>query len=104
MTTKDLFLKAIHEKKVVEIAFDSNEKGIVTRKCIPFDYGPSRKYNDKSDRYHFYDLNSPEGKHNLSILPRQLLKITLLDESFEPSTYVTWKPRWIVPRDWGDYS
>lgn len=104
MTTKDLFLKAIHEKRVVEIVFNSIEKGIITRKCIPFDYGPSRKYNDGSDRYHFYDLNSPDGRHNLSIQPGQLLKIALLGESFEPSIYVTWKPRWFVSRDWGEFS
>lgn len=101
---KEIFITAIHGKKKVKITFDSKEKGIITRKCVPFDYGPSRKYNDGRDRYHFYDLDSPEGNHNLSILPEQLITIELLNETFEPSDYVTWRPNWIVKRDWGKYS
>lgn len=104
MIINDLFLKAINERKMVEVVVDSIEKGIIKRKCIPYDYGPSRIYKDNRERYHFYDLNSPEGKHNLSILPEQLLKIELLNEVFEPSQYVTWRPRWFIQRDWGIYS
>lgn len=104
MTNKEIFLKAIHEKKLVEIVFNSFEKGVITRICIPFDYGPSRKYKDNRERYHFFDLNSPEGKHNLPVLPEQLMKIRILDKNFNPSDYVKWTPRWFVSRDWGDYS
>ncbi len=104
MVMKEIFFTAIHGKKEVKITFDSKEKGIIKRKCVPFDYGPSRKYNDVRDRCHFYDLDSPEGNHNLSILPEQLIAIELLNETFEPSDYVTWRPNWIVKRDWGKYS
>lgn len=104
MATKEIFLDSIHRKKKVTIMFDSKEKGIVTRECVPFDYGPSRKYKDGRDRYHFYDLNSPEGQHNLSILPEQLINIELLNEPFEPADYVNWTPNWFVKRDWGKYS
>jgi len=105
MTIKELFLKSIHDKKMVEIIFDSIDKGVITRKCIPYDYGPSRKYRDNRDRYHLYDLNSPEGKHNLSILPEQLLNLDILNQNFEPSDYVTWSPtKWFIPRDWGEHS
>ncbi len=104
MIINELFLKAIYERRVVEIIFNSIEKGIIKRKCIPYDYGPSRIYSDNRDRYHFYDLNSPEGKHNLAILPEQLLKIEMLNDVFEPSRYVTWRSRWFIPRDWGIYS
>ena len=46
------FLRAIHNKNIIVIRFNSNEKGIISRKCIPFDFGPSRRYKDKQDRYH----------------------------------------------------
>ena len=74
------------------------------RKCVPFDYGESRRYKDGKDRFHFLDLNSPDGKHNLSILPEQVKKVEILDESFEPKDYISWTPNWIVERDWGIFS
>lgn len=100
----DSFIKAIQEKRIVTITFDSNEKGPISRKCIPFDFGPSRKFHDNSDRYHFYDLDSPEGKHNLSILEAQLINLVITEDTFEPGDYVRWMPNWFVQRDWGDYS
>lgn len=104
MIHKEQFIKAIHERKKVKIIFDSQEKGVITRICVPFDYGPSRKYNDSRERYHLYDLDSPDGHHNLAILPNQLLNIELLYETFEPSDYVRWIPNWFVKRDWGEFS
>ncbi len=101
------FLSAIDQRKIVAIKFDSKEKGIITRLCIPFDFGPSnRKLEPNPHRYHFYDLDSPEGKHNLSILPEQLLEITLTEKSFLPEDYVTWNPpyKWHIERNWGKYS
>lgn len=99
------FLQAINEKKYVSVTFRAKEDGMMkTRKCVPFDYGESRKYRDGKNRFHFYDLDSPEGKHNLSILPTQVNEIQLLDEYFEPGDYVTWSPNWIIERDWGMYS
>ena len=98
-------LQAIEEKKIVKITFNTKEKGVITRLCIPFDIGESRRYKDGKVRYHFYDLNSPEGQHNLSILPEQLQNIEVMDETFKPSDYVTWSPvKWISPRDWGPFS
>ena len=98
----DNFVQAINNKKIVKVRFDSNEKGIIIRNCIPFDFGPSRRYRDGKDRYHFYDLDSPSGNHNLSILPSQILSIDIMEESFDPAQYVTWSPvKWFLARDWG---
>ena len=48
------FLKSINNKLIVSVTFRT-VKGIVSeRKCIPFDYGPSRRFRDKSQRYHFW--------------------------------------------------
>ena len=100
----EVFLEAINKKLILEVTFDSYEKGKITRTCIPFDFGPSRRYKDGQDRYHFYDLDSPEGSHNLSILPNQVVNLTLTDQGFDPGDYVTWTPNWFLDRDWGRYS
>ncbi|WP_312561094.1 hypothetical protein [Anaerospora sp.] len=101
---KDIFVSCINNQCHAEVTFNSKEKGLIVRNCIPFDYGPSRKYRDGLDRFHFYDLDSPDGKHNLSILPEQLVNIRTLEQIFNPGDYVTWKPSWFVKRDWGIYS
>ncbi len=104
MNNKSLFLEAIHNKRIVKIKFNSKEKWVIVRYCIPFDFWPSRKFKDSEDRYHFWDLDSPEKKHNLSILPIQLLEIWLTDDSFFPWDYVKWQPNWFIQREWGKYS
>lgn len=106
MKSNEQFLKAIHEKRVLSVKLISDEKGTITRKCIPFDFGPSRKYKDGLNRYHFWDLDSPDGSHNLSILPERLLEIEILDETFNPEDFVKWrKPyNWFVKRNWGEFS
>jgi len=98
------FFKAIHQKLIVKIIFDSKEKGIIERHCVPFDFGPSRKFKDGANRYHFFDLDSPEGKHTLSILPDQIISIDIISMNFDPVQYVKWEPKWFVKRDWGIYS
>lgn len=103
----ELFLEGIHQKILVRVTFLSKEKGVITRICVPFDCGPSRKYKSKNYRYHFYDLDSPDGKHNLSILPSQIIELELMEEHFEPGDYVHWDTKespWFIPRDWGMYS
>jgi len=103
---KEKFLEAIDKKLKVRVTFDSIEKGIITRTCIPFDFGPSQKINaiDKSDKYHLLDLDSPEKPHPLPLDPDKILNIEVLNESFDPADYVKWTPRWIYARDWGMYS
>jgi hypothetical protein len=105
MTTHyDDFIDAIHLKKLVSVTINTENKGTIIRKCIPFDFGPSRKYKDGLDRYHFWDIDSPEGSHNLSILPEQLMNIGILDEEFNPSDYISWTPNWYIKRNWGSSS
>lgn len=97
------FIDAIHQKKLVKIVVDTQEKGIIERICVPFDYAISRKYNDGRERFHFYDLDSPEGEHNLSILPDKLKSLEVLEQLFSPGDYVKWTPNWVISRDWGAY-
>lgn len=105
MKHKEIFIHAIDNKNIVILTFNANSKGIITRKCIPFDFWPWRKnLSINPDRFHFYDLNSPDWKHNLSIIPEEVLKIEISDEIFNPWDYVKWKPNWFIKRDWGIYS
>jgi len=102
---KNDFLKAIENKQLVRITFNSFEKGKIGRKCVPFDYGESRKFKDGKERYHLWDLECPDGdNHNLPLLPSQMINIEVLKETFNPADYVQWTPNWIIPRDWGQYS
>lgn len=39
---KETLLEAIHKRYVVNITVNSQEKGLISRLCIPFDIGPSR--------------------------------------------------------------
>lgn len=99
------FVQAINDKKLVLVKFNSKEKGIIERTCVPFDFGPSRLAKLKIDKYHFKDLDSPTNSHTLSILPAQIINIEILDESFVPNDYVTWSPvKWFLKRDWGECS
>ena len=100
----DTLVEAINNKLLLTVCFVAKEKGTITRQCIPFDYGPSRRYKDGEDRFHFYDLDSPDGNHVILLLPAQINSITLTDIHFDPKDYVTWTPNWIVNRDWGNYS
>jgi len=105
MTNHEKFLQAIQEKRIVKVQFNSQEKGVIERVCIPFDFGPSRRnLKVNPDRYHFYDLDSPEGSHNLSILPEQIISIETTNKTFDPVNYITWNPNWFIQRNWGIYS
>ena len=100
----EIFIQSIHSIKLVRLTFSSKEKGMSIRICVPYDFGPSRRYKDGLDRYHFHDLDSPDGSHNLSILAEQIHLIEMLEDAFDPSYYVTWTPNWIIKRDWGKFS
>lgn len=105
MNNYNNFIQAIHEKRCIELTFTTKEKGVVTRKCIPFDFAPSSRAKDKTNRYQVYDLNSPDGSHNLAKLPGEVISIEILNETFNPADYVTWKKiDWHIKRDWGIYS
>ncbi|MEG1706622.1 MAG: hypothetical protein RR291_03905 [Clostridia bacterium] len=101
---EDIMKKAIDTCCLVQLTIMSKGKGIIHRICVPFDIGPSRRCNDEKIRYHFYDLDSPDGQHNLSLLPKQIVNIQLSAEKFNPSDFVKWKHNWFYKRDWGSDS
>lgn len=87
------------------MAFYSKEDAeVIERTRAPMDYGPSRRAQEKNDRFHFWDYDSDRERHTLSLPPEQVTQIRVLDEGFDPSEFVTWRPQWFIPRDWGAYS
>ena len=102
----DTFIEAIHEKKIVKITFIAkNDSYPRVRKCVPFDYSTSKIDKDKILKFQMYDLDSPNGQHNLSLHPDQIIEIEKLNETFEPADYVKWEPDWNIKRNsWGIYS
>jgi len=105
---KESFIDCIHVKKKVLLTFYSKEdQQPLKRKCAPMDFGPSRRAKNKNDRFHLWDYESDKTNHVLSLLPEQIIEIESLDETFEPSEFITWNTTtspWFVSRDWGEYS
>jgi hypothetical protein len=104
----DEIIQAIDDRNEVRVEFRSKEDGgaILSRSCAPMDFGPGRRAFDQTPRYHFWDLESDSGvNHTLSLLASQITSVEVLDSSFEPSSFVTWTPNWIVARTtWGDFN
>ena len=97
-------MKAINDRLIVNVTFKTGNGVVSKRRCISFDYGPSRRFRDKFQRFHFLVIEGPNGSHPLPLLPTQILKIELTETHFNPANYVSWKPNWFVKRNWGVYS
>lgn len=106
MVDHDEFLECLHGRRCVRVAFESDKDGGAVRErvCAPMDYGPDRRASDKTNRYHFFDL---EKRHPFKKHGTDIVRLEAMDESFDPSSFVTWSTRehpWFVARDWGAYS
>ncbi len=102
---KNKFIEAIHNKTKIYLTFFSKEDSrSLTRLCAPMDFGPSRRAHNQSDRYHFWDYESDERNHVLSLLPNQVKGMKFTQEYFNPSEFIDWETKWFIERDWGKFS
>ena len=105
---KEEFIQAIFDMKKILIIFHSNEDNkIISRKCAPMDYGPFRRSNDETPRFHAWDYESDKMPHTLSLLPNKIVSIKILNENFDPKDLVKWSVKrspWFIKRNWGQYS
>jgi hypothetical protein len=103
-----VFLDAIAAKRRLSVQFfHRKENRELVRVCAPLDLGPLRGAPDGIDRYQFWDLEAKRKPYNLAILEADIVKMTALDETFEPADIITWafKPgAWRIARDWGTFS
>lgn len=105
MSYMGAFIDAISAKQKVRVTFVKEDGEEIIRLCAPMDYGHSKKFHDNTSRFHLWDYESESGAHPLSLLPNQISNMEFLEELFCPSEFVTWEdPRWIMPRDWDDFS
>ena len=102
---KEIFIQAIHNKVKLRITYYASKyDSQITRLCAPMDFAPSSRAKDKSDKFHFWDYESENGKHTTSKLPEDVFDIEITDIIFDPSDFITWTPNWTVDRDWGEFS
>ena len=99
------FIQGIHSKKRLRITFFSKKDEMpVIRLCAPMDFGRSNRTNNLMNRYHFWDYEGDTKSHHLSLLPENISKMELTEESFDPADFVKWEPHWFILRDWGRFS
>lgn len=105
---KDKFIAAIQERRKIKLTFFSkDDRGYITRVCAPLDYGPSKRSKIPVNKFHLWDYESDKRQHPLSIEQRQIKELDVLDEKFDPVSFITWDVKqspWFVKRDWGAYS
>jgi hypothetical protein len=103
-----IFLDAIAARRRLTVQFFSRkENRDLVRVCAPLDVGPLRGALDGVDRYQFWDLEAKRKPYNLALVAQDIVKMTALDETFEPVDIITWafKPgAWTIPRDWAAFS
>ena len=103
------FIEAIKEKKKVSVRFYSKaDSGVIDLVCAPLDYGPGPGPPDGVNRYWFWDYTSNGGSHVLTLLPEQVLDLSVLGLPFDPAGFGAPPPTcpqtWSIPRDWGTAS
>lgn len=102
------FADAIQRKRFVLLKFKSKGDGqVLSRKCAPLDIAPSRKTKKFHYKFHFWDYDSGDKPHVLSLNPDQIIDFDILDDQFNPEEFITWDTAacpWSVKRDWGNFS
>jgi len=108
LSNHDDVIAAIRERCEVRVTWPSQDDGgqMQTRRCAPMDYGPGKIARNRQPRYHFWDLESDSGKnHTLSLRADQISEVMILDTTFDPANFVSWKTDWVLPRDtWGGFN
>ena len=96
------FIEAIKEKKKVSLRLYSKaDSGVIDLTCAPLDYGPRAGIPDGVNRYSLWDYTSNTGSHILSLLPEQILGLSVLGAEFDPAEFGVPPAQWSIPRDWG---
>ena len=68
------------------------------------DYAAGSRIKDGVPRYWVWDYESDKKTHTLPLRNERIISLKTLDESFDPSEFVTWDTNWKIARDWGQYS
>lgn len=105
ITNHQEFINAIHDKKKLKIVFYSEEdNALLERICAPMDYAAGTRIKDGVPRYWVWDFNSDTKNHTLPLRDGRIKSIIVLEETFDPSDFITWLPKWAIARDWDKFS
>jgi hypothetical protein len=106
-----IFLEALATRRRLSVRFlqgkEGTERRELVRVCAPLDFGPLRGAASRGDVYQLWDMEAKRKPFNLVLAEADIVSMTPLDETFEPSAIITWafKPKaWHVARDWGEFS
>lgn len=96
------FIEAIKDRKKVSLRLYSKaDSGVIDLICAPLDYGPASVTPDGVNRYRLWDYSRNNGSNILSLLPEQILDLSVLGLTFDPTEFGNPAPEWAIPRDWG---
>jgi len=101
------FVAAIHDTRCLVVRYRAKDGGARRRLAAPLDYGPVHRGGDRSNRFQFWDLESPRGPHWTSIAATNLLSVEDAGMTFDPHEIVDWDVAdapWTIARDWGTLS
>jgi len=102
ITRHQQFIEAIQSKRKVWLQhFSAADSAVIDLVCAPMDYGPAMVRPDGVNRYRLWDYTSNNGSNLLALLPEQILELSVLGETFDPSDFGEPPARWSIPRDWG---
>ncbi len=83
------FVEAVQQRRRIWIKFYSKpDGGTVERTCAPMEYGLGAAAGDGVHRYWIWDCSGGAGCRALGLLPDQIMDLTVLGVSFDPSQFV----------------
>jgi hypothetical protein len=87
----EVFVQAIRHRKKVQVTFFSEgHEGTASRLCGPVFYSPCAAGIDSSC-YYLWDFETNADNHFLSLAPSRIVRMELVDESFDLVEFFTCK-------------
>lgn len=68
------------------------------------DHAAGTRIKDGTPRYWVWDFESDKTNHTLPLMEERIEYMVDTGDHFEPSSFVSWRPAWVIDRDWGQYS
>ncbi|MDD3645953.1 MAG: hypothetical protein PHH06_00940 [Candidatus Gracilibacteria bacterium] len=94
------FIRAIDNKLLIKIAYFNKFGKLLTKICVPYDFGIMHSYRDLQNRYFFYNYKHIEKNTILHIKASNMYFIELLEETFCPISLGINNKSFILLRNW----
>ena len=107
----NIFIRAIKERRKIRLVYfrEEDNSSSQDKLIVPMDYHLGHRATDKSDYYYFWDFEEEEADNGAPLIlePDKIVSMNMVEETFDPSEFVTWGTRelpWFVKRDWEEFS